>query len=183
MKFLSKIKSSKGFTLIELLVVIGILGILAAALVATIDPFEQLKKASDSNIKNALVEYLNANVRYYTTHNAYPWDAVVDGGAACNGAAAPDGTVALNAGTMPSCTTALTDEKELKSAFGTATNVIKEIYVRYDATANAIVGCFKPGSTSQQKNSETKYSDSAGTVVDPACISAGGATNCYWCTQ
>ena len=33
----------KGFTLIELLVVIGILGILATSLIATIDPFEQLR--------------------------------------------------------------------------------------------------------------------------------------------
>ncbi|MCL5438448.1 MAG: type II secretion system GspH family protein [Patescibacteria group bacterium] len=184
MKYLSKIKSSKGFTLIELLVVIGILGILAAALVATIDPFEQLKKASDSNIKNALVEYLNANVRYYTTHNAYPWDTVVNGGAACNGATAPTGLVALNAGNMPSCTTALTGEKELKSAFGTATSVLKEIFIKYDATANVVSGCFKPGSTSQQKSKETKYTDSAGTPdAGNTCISNGGATNCYWCTQ
>ena len=48
-------KLQKGFTLIELLVVLGILGILATALVATIDPFEQLKKASDANVKNFLM--------------------------------------------------------------------------------------------------------------------------------
>ena len=42
--YLSRLfKNSKGFTLIELLVVIGILGVLAAALIATIDPFEQIK--------------------------------------------------------------------------------------------------------------------------------------------
>jgi len=34
-----------GFTLMELLIVIGVLGILAAGLLAAIDPFEQLKKA------------------------------------------------------------------------------------------------------------------------------------------
>jgi prepilin-type N-terminal cleavage/methylation domain-containing protein len=66
-------KSSKGFTLIELLVVIGILGVLAAALVATIDPFEQLKKATDANVKNTAVEFIDANIRYFTTHNAMPW--------------------------------------------------------------------------------------------------------------
>ena len=49
------VSNKAGFTLIELLVVIGILGILAAALVATIDPFEQLKKADDAKIKNIAV--------------------------------------------------------------------------------------------------------------------------------
>src|SRR3970040_449139 len=77
-KLLARFKGVQGFTLIELLVVIGILGILAAALVATIDPFEQLNKANDANSKNAAVEYLNANIRYYTTHNAMPWDTAGD---------------------------------------------------------------------------------------------------------
>ena len=36
---------NKGFTLIELLIVIALLGALAVGLLATIDPFEQLKKA------------------------------------------------------------------------------------------------------------------------------------------
>src|SRR6476619_6900438 len=80
---LIKKSSSRGFTLIELLVVIGILGIMAAALVATIDPFEQLKKANDSDLQNEAVEFAGANVRYYTTHNALPWWTVANGGAAC----------------------------------------------------------------------------------------------------
>ena len=59
-KMLKKlVKQKKGFTLIELLVVIGILGILAAALVATIDPFEQLNKAQDSTVKNMAGRILN----------------------------------------------------------------------------------------------------------------------------
>ena len=36
-------KRNFGFTLMELLIVIGVLGILAAGLLAAIDPFEQLK--------------------------------------------------------------------------------------------------------------------------------------------
>src|SRR4051812_6427183 len=83
-KLFKSSRSRAGFTLIELLVVIGILGILASALVATIDPFEQLKKANDSNRKNVAVEFLNATLRYYTTHNALPWDTVANGGANCN---------------------------------------------------------------------------------------------------
>src|SRR5450830_1024428 len=77
-------QSKKGFTLIELLVVIGILGILAAALVATIDPVEQLNKATDANVKNTVVEYITANIRYFTTHQAMPW-ADSNAPAACQG--------------------------------------------------------------------------------------------------
>src|SRR6185503_6667683 len=82
-QFLRKTQSSKGFTLIELLVVIGILGILATALVATIDPFEQLKKADDANVKNTAVEFTDANIRFYTTHNALAWGMTDSDGTAC----------------------------------------------------------------------------------------------------
>lgn len=175
---------SKGFTLIELLVVIGILGILASALIATIDPFEQLKKATDANVKNALVEYLNANVRYYTTHNTFPWDTVANGGDNCNGGVAPDGsgTTGINTpSTMTTCTDALIAEKELKSGFSTATNLLKEIYITYDASNNDLTGCFKPGSASQQKDKNTKFTQTGTDGTD--CKSAGGATSCYWCTK
>lgn len=186
-KFLSKLlrlsKSSKGFTLIELLVVIGILGILAASLVATIDPFEQLKKANDANVKNALVEYLDANVRYFTTHNTFPWDTTANGGANCDGGVDPTGVVLT--GAMADCTTALVSENELKSGFGTATNILKEIYATGSISNKLIRGCFKPSSASQQKSADTKYTDNAGTTIGGAgvCKSTGGTTDCYWCTQ
>lgn len=63
----------KGFTLMELLIVIGVLGILAAGLLAAIDPFEQLKKARDTNNRSAALEMLSANQRYYATHSYLPW--------------------------------------------------------------------------------------------------------------
>lgn len=182
-------KSSKGFTLIELLVVIGILGILASALVATIDPFEQLKKGQDANVKNALVEYLNANVRYYTTHNTFPWDTAVNGGADCNGSTPPSATtnpnISVNDAPLNTCTTALVGDKELKSGFESATNLTKEIFVTYDTTDNVLTGCFRPQSQSQRRDKSTIYNKDGTAVANPttACEGYDGVTQCFWCTK
>jgi len=179
-------QASRGFTLIELLVVIGILGILAASLVATIDPFEQLKKAQDANVKNVLVEFLNATVRYYTTHNAYPWDSTSNNGGNCNGGTAVSGTVLASGNpiTASDCiTSALIGDSELKSSYGLDTGDLSKIYVTYDNTnnANQVIGCFLPSSKSQQKDANTKF-DKFG-VAQSGCQSQGGATACYWCTR
>ncbi len=171
----------KGFTLIELLVVIGILGILAAALVATIDPFEQLKKANDANTQNALVEYINAVTRYYTTHNAFPWDAA---GASCNSAAAPSGLTLSSAG-MVTCTTALTGDNELKAAF-TSSAALPLIYISFDSTLNQTTGCYNPKSKSVLHNANTKWSNTGSDLSATTCSNANkdaNATSCYWCTK
>ncbi|MDE2025024.1 MAG: prepilin-type N-terminal cleavage/methylation domain-containing protein [Patescibacteria group bacterium] len=174
---------SKGFTLIELLVVIGILGILAASLVATIDPFEQLKKAQDANVKNILVEFLDASTRYYTTHNAYPWDPSTAGGGGCNGASQPNAmTLSDVNGGLP-CVSTLQGDSELKAAFTSDTGDLSRIYVTYDPSTQAVVGCFMPQSKSQQKDANTKWSEN-GLSLSSGCFStSGGGSYCYWCTR
>jgi len=64
---------TSGFTLIELLVVIGILSVLATSLIMTINPFEQIKKSEDANVKNQMVEFDSSIVRYFSTRNQLPW--------------------------------------------------------------------------------------------------------------
>ena len=84
-------RPNKGFTLMELLIVIGVLGILAAGLLAAIDPFEQLKKARDTNNRNAATEFLQASQRYYATHGYLPWyKQTVSGTYDCTGATLDD---------------------------------------------------------------------------------------------
>lgn len=197
-------KLTQGFTLIELLVVLGILGILATALVATIDPFEQLKKASDSNAKNAAVEFVNASLRYYTTHNGMPWaDATNGGKAGCgvdgvvSGARldGADGDVSVD-GDGSICVGALIEDGELKTQFTSSTAITKAVWVSGvdNATTKTATACFLASSKSQQRDPGTIY-DSKGEVRTPivGSVGAGGVntakcgvggtdvTGCYWC--
>ncbi|MBI5044488.1 MAG: type II secretion system protein [Candidatus Levybacteria bacterium] len=174
----------KGFTLIELLVVIGILGILATALIATIDPFEQLKKAQDSNVKNSMVEYLNANLRYFTTHNGMPWADTANAGGGYAGCSGNDGSASADTlgGAGSTCVNALVADGELKPTYTTATNITKEIVVF--GNSNTITACYQPQSKSGQRDINTHY-DATGVSV-AGCISetsSTGATNCYYCAQ
>ncbi len=199
-KFLKRLqklfKQKKGFTLIELLVVIGILGILAAALVATIDPFEQLNKATDANTKNILVEYINANVRFYANHSAYPWDSSITG--ACNSSNPPH-NITLCAGTptcvVSTCLTQLITESELKPSFVSAVGNLAQIHITYwgdtvngpaptsAENTDSLVGCFVPKSKSGQKDKAVHWDATGDVDQGSACISNGGTTACYWCTK
>ncbi|HSD98893.1 MAG TPA: type II secretion system protein [Patescibacteria group bacterium] len=170
----SPISLQSGFTLIELLVVIGILGVLAAALVATIDPFEQLKKANDANVKNTAVEFIDANIRYYTTHSHMPW--------------APGG---CNAGNDPSslslypdlttCMSSLVADGEVKTAFTTVTGVLSSIII--NGTDTDITACFLPQSKAQRSDPNTKFDRNGVEIANPSSTCGPTSTACYWCSQ
>lgn len=181
-RYFETLKKNAGFTLIELLVVIGILGVLAAALIATIDPFEQLKKAQDTNSKNTAVEFVNASVRYYTTHNTLPWTDTA-APAACQTDVTPNG-YSLTTAQMTSCLDALVTDGELKQGFTTVTTVLSTILVAGDSVG--ATACFQPVSRSQQRDANTKYLLQGGAfVASNTCISqpGGTVTTCYWCSQ
>lgn len=166
----------------ELLVVIGILGILAAALLATINPVEQLKRAQDSSLKNIAAEYVSANVRYFSTHNALPWNSTANGGANCYTGGAT--LSAVNLTQLTTCTTTLISEGELKQSFSSANN-LNQVYVTNPSpqtnNASDTVVCFQPQSASQQKDANTHFTNTGATTN--GCKSQGGANNCYWCAQ
>jgi prepilin-type N-terminal cleavage/methylation domain-containing protein len=181
-KFKKLFKNKKGFTLIELLVVIGILGILAAALIATIDPFEQLNKAQDANVKNTLTEFINANIRYYTTHSALPWnDANNSNAVGCTnlagGVMGAGGTDLYSA--VP-CLQAMVADSEIKASFTTVANILKQINIH--GTATDVTACFTPVSKSGRNASDVTW-NSTGTATGLNCPANGGVGTCYWCSE
>jgi prepilin-type N-terminal cleavage/methylation domain-containing protein len=184
MKLFKNIKktASKGFTLIELLVVIGILGILAAALVATIDPFEQIKKAQDSDMKNLATEFLNANIRYYANHNGLPWSATTQGGTACYSGGATVPSISLN--NLTTCLQSLVTDGELKQGFVNSNNLSSVVATNPNPQTNNAtdtIVCFLPQSKAQRKDPNAKYNQNGSAASN--CISQGGTAACYWCAQ
>ncbi len=165
-------KFRAGFTLIELLIVIALLGALAVGLLATIDPFEQLKKGRDTSLRNTTAEIYNANLRYYATKGNFPWGT----GSAFT---------AAGVNTMGSYVTDLINAGELKNRFMdlAGTGNLGKILVTSTA-AEHIAVCYKPESKSFQIDANTLYS-SDGTAVASGCKSqtSAGGTDCYFCVQ
>lgn len=63
---------SLGFTLIELLIAVSIMGILAALVLAALNPFQQFKKAHDAQRKSDLRQIKLALEQYYNDNGKYP---------------------------------------------------------------------------------------------------------------
>jgi prepilin-type N-terminal cleavage/methylation domain-containing protein len=141
----------KGFTLIELLIVIVIIGILAAAVLAAINPIEQINKSQDTQTRANAREILNAAERYYTSVQQYPWDVT----AASDTPAAPGGTGQDPTGT--DWLQELEDNNELKQEF--QNRDLSGLLVFLDSTEQLVRVCFAPAS---QAELETAAYDSGG---------------------
>ena len=166
----------KGFTLIELLIVIALLGALAIGLLATIDPFEQLKKGRDTATRNTATEFYNANLRYYGTKGNFPWTTDID---------IPINLANASAGNAVS---SLVAAGELKTNFSQAagTNRLGRIYLT-STTTDEMVVCFTPESKNFRLDSNTIYSTDGDAAASAGCIANGGtganATSCFWCIK
>jgi len=173
--------NKKGFTLIELLIVIGVLGILAAGLMAAVDPFEQLKKARDANNRNAVIELHNAMTRYYATHGALPWDDnVTQANPTCNAilnahATNPIVAVSLtdleNAGA--GCINKLENDGELKEGFTAAvgSGQAAKVWISSPSETSTYV-CFSPEGKGLFRDASVIYDKNG------ADLSIGGAPTC-----
>jgi len=161
----------KGFTLIELLIVIALLGALAVGLIGAIDPFEQLKKGTDTGTRDIVSQIQTAVIRYYSVKNEFPW---VNDPSSQN-LSGPDMIVAISA---------MVGAGELKSEFTTLqANNLTKVFVTGDSnpSVNTVKVCYMPQSKSFQADPNTKY------LIDGEdgtnCKSTGGSLKCYWCIQ
>ncbi|MCX6797274.1 MAG: prepilin-type N-terminal cleavage/methylation domain-containing protein [Candidatus Doudnabacteria bacterium] len=80
MKFANcKKRINRGFTMIELLIVIAVLGVLAVAVLATINPIEQINRGRDTGSRGDTEQLLSAIDRYNANKCLWPWqDAATD---------------------------------------------------------------------------------------------------------
>jgi prepilin-type N-terminal cleavage/methylation domain-containing protein len=62
-----------GFTMIELLIVIAVLGILAVAVLAAINPIEQINRGRDTGSRSDAEQLISAVDRFYASKGYYPW--------------------------------------------------------------------------------------------------------------
>lgn len=68
--------NSAGFTMIELLVVISVIGVLAVAVLSSINPIEQINKGRDTRTRSDAAQLVNAIDRYVAIHEEYPWNTL-----------------------------------------------------------------------------------------------------------
>ncbi len=162
----------KGFTLIELLIVIALLGALAVGLIGAIDPFEQLKKGTDTGTRDLVNQVQTAVIRYYSVKNEMPWTGT------------DPNQEALSGGTVTAAINAMISAGELRSDFLTIQAAkLDKVFVTGSAVESTAAVCYMPTSKSFQADPNTKYNKAG--VLDSGCKSETppGTKDCYWCIK
>ena len=153
-------KFKSGFTLIELLIVIALLGALAVGLLAALDPFEQLKKGTDTGVRNMVSEIHGSAIRYYAIKNQMPWGLT---------------TMSGTAATRISDINLIVDTGELKSDFSTLAGAALSQIIMVGGTDSLTV-CYQPKSKSFRSDNNTKF-DSAGVAPLSGCPSGTSSSS------
>lgn len=184
---------SRGFTLVELLIVIALLGILAAAVLAAINPIEQANRARDTRLKSDASQMLAAIDRYFAAQGKMPWatstdpapaldwaDASAPGVGVCDDDTDPTNNSGAVGQTAYNCANdgLLLVNLELKSEFRnrdflkSTTPTLNRVRVGKGAGSSASVySCFVPLSQSERQKTELLRS-----------LPAGGGTPTAGCT-
>lgn len=152
--------------MIELLVVIAVIGILAVALLSTLNPLEQIRKGRDTRTRADMSQLLGAVERYNASLGYFPWQTAEGQDLstgnpdinyyAIGGSAGSDTIVGSSpAETLAEALVRLTETSEVKASFidrVTGTNYATT-YMYYDdeSTGSSVTTCFTPESQSFQK--------------------------------
>lgn len=187
-------KINFGFTMIELLIVIAVLGVLAVAVLAAINPIEQINIGRDTGSRSDVEQLIGAIDRYYTVKEYYPWQTGADletmgmDFTEITSLAPDDGTTPLLTKLSEGGTA------EIKSSFasrvGTAANPL--FIYNGGAPGNSTYVCFIPQSSQFRDDAWNRCQSSTLPTDMPveACpagatcvgaITADLATGCYSC--
>ena len=189
--------TKKGFTLVELLIVIALLGVLAAAVLAAINPLEQANRARDTRMRSDASQLLAATDRYFVSQSEFPWVTsgdVVNNDGAFGFANAQDDGVGICA--AAGCAGATNDgslilNNELKTEFrnrdfATATVDTEMLYVgKATGASNSVYACWVPKSKSERQKADKTLSvgsTTLGAAADCATRTyADLSTSCVIC--
>jgi prepilin-type N-terminal cleavage/methylation domain-containing protein len=165
---------NKAFTLIELLIVIALLGALAVGLLAALDPFEQLKKGTDTGVRNTVSEVHGAIIRYYAVRGNMPWQSN------------SIGPIDLSSGYNQVGIQRIVETGELKTDFSALAGDDRLRKITVIGTQESVTVCFRPESKSFRSDPNTKY-DASGREVGTGTTTCGPTNSdsfsCYWCVR
>jgi len=175
-------KFTKGFTLIELLIVIALLGALAVALLAALDPLEQIKKGTDTGVRNTVQEISNSFTRYASVKSgAMPYTGAIAWGSIGTSTNGAMGTVLENV---------ITAGELKQDFFSLAGDQLNKIFIVADQSKAYV--CFQPTAKSFMVDNNTKFvtgtiSGGTATMTEDTTCGAGGTNSggvaCYWCVR
>lgn len=176
-----------GFTMIELLVVIAVIGVLAVAVLSSINPIEQINKGRDTRSRSDAAQMINAVDRYFSIHEEYPWNVQTAdfdpgaGGTTYTAAFEFDETGIITGATTDwDWLDVLANTNEVKTGFINrikADNQVEYMIVKDQGSNTTMYSCFKP--TSYAFAQEAKKRCDAGTESDyPADACNPGGTEC-----
>ena len=161
--------------MIELLIVIAVLGILAVAVLAAINPIEQINRSKDTGSRSDSEQLIGGVDRFYTQKGYYPWqDNPSDGQATLsNGFLSMNDLANAFTGKVLNNLTGSTGE--LKDAFKTRIPKpdYNSLYLHNDgAQGSSSYLCFKPQSKAFLDDAWKRCVDVAGSGLPSDLVSA-----------
>lgn len=152
-----------GFTLIELLIAITLFGAISALLLVAINPFEQVKKGSDTVRRTVASDVYRAINNISIKSGNYPWKSDITG-------------VILSSTEGEQAIASLIAVGELSRSFDkVAKKDLAKVALTASADGSTLRICFIPESKAMKNDPNTKY-DQYGNVVE-SCPASG----CYSC--
>ncbi|MCJ7793044.1 MAG: prepilin-type N-terminal cleavage/methylation domain-containing protein [Candidatus Marinimicrobia bacterium] len=164
----------KGFTMIELLIVIAVLGVLAIAVLAAINPIEQINRGRDTGSRSDAEQLLSAIDRYNASQMIWPWQGAADDtdivpwtqitALAPAAPAVSGGCPMLSSLRHDVSDTACPGTDEVKQSF--VNRIVDQrynaLYIEYGGDAgDSVYVCFSPQSMSFSQEAERRCTDMA----------------------